>query len=154
MEVWQDLMNVAERGVLVKENTSGGLRQELAHGNHRSARKYEGEVLRTAMTNVALSRAMVFKAEEVERTDGLHVSPVGVVEAKEKIRVIHDLTFERPRRGAGGKPRRSLNVDTDREQVPGCKRDGVLNAILKCVFGLREVQVRGRLTDPYPEDGC
>lgn len=43
----------------------GDVRQELAYDNYRSV-KYEGEVLRKAMSDVAMSLAMVFRVEEVE----------------------------------------------------------------------------------------
>lgn len=61
-----------------------------------------------------MGQAMVIKAEEAERVDGLCISPVEVME-KEKIRVVHDLILEGPRTGPGGKPRRSVNTDTNGE---------------------------------------
>lgn len=51
--------------------------------------------------------------------------------------VIHDLTFEGPRRSAGRGTRRSANADTGWEQVPGCELGCVLDAILNCMLGLR-----------------
>ena len=59
------------------------------------------------------------------------------MEEKEKIRVVNDLTFDGPRGGVGDGPGRSVNADTDWEQVPGTELGEVLDAILKRVLGLR-----------------
>ena len=143
---WRDLVNVAEKGVPIAVKQGGDLQREVAYGNHRSVEKHEAEVFRKAMLDVALGRAMVFKVEEAGCIDGIRISPVGVVEEKEKIRVIHDLTFEGPSKGCGGKPMRSVNADTDWGQVPGCELGGVLDAILKRVLGLRaKFGVRARI---------
>ena len=40
------------------------------------------------------------------------------MEEKEKIRVVNDLTFDGPRGGVGDGPGRSVNADTNWEQVP------------------------------------
>lgn len=56
-----------DKRVPVAVSTDGDLRQELAYDNHRSARKYKGEVLRKAISDVAMGRAMAFKAEEAGR---------------------------------------------------------------------------------------
>ena len=86
----------------------------------------------------------MFNVEDVGRIDVIRISPVGVVE--EKIRVIHYLTFEEPRRNSWGKPMRSVNAYTDCGQVRGCELGGVLDAILKRVMWLRaELGVRERI---------
>lgn len=46
------------------------------------------------------------------------------------------MTSDSPWSSASGGPRRSVNVDTDWEQVPGCGLSGVLEAILKHMIGL------------------
>lgn len=79
----------------------------------------------------------MFKVKDAERIEGLRISPEGVVEEKEKIRVVHDLTFDGPRSGAGGEPRRSVNEATAWEQVPGYKFGGLVEVILKHIIGLR-----------------
>lgn len=75
----------------------------LADTNHRSLPKYEVEVLRKAVFDVALIRSPVFKAGEAERTGGLRISALSVVEEKEKTCVTHELTFGGPRSGVDGK---------------------------------------------------
>lgn len=69
-------------------------------------------MLKKATSDVTLGRA-VFRAEDTERANRLHMSVVRVLEEKERIRWTHDLTFEGPRRGADGKPKRTVDVDTD-----------------------------------------
>lgn len=96
-------MKEAKTGLLVRVRTVGERRQEMSYGNHWSVQKYKEEVLRKAMADVEMGRAMVFKAEDGER---IH----GVVEEKERF-VIHDLTFG----GPGSKPIRTANEDTDWE---------------------------------------
>lgn len=76
-------------------NSGEILGQEFPFGNNRNVRKYEVEVLRKGQW-------MVFRAEDAGYFDGQHVSPVGVVEEKEKISVIYELTFKGRRRGARG----------------------------------------------------
>ena len=96
---------------------------ELAYGNHRSAHKHRGEVLRKAATDVAMGRTIVFKTTQEHEVEGLRISPVGVIEEKEKLRMIHDLTIggqANAREGGGGGRQgsvpvpegRSVNADT------------------------------------------
>lgn len=76
--------------------------------------------------------------------------PVRVVEEKENIHMIHDLTLKGSRNGVGGEPRRSVDVKTDWAQVLGRELGGVLDVTLKRVIGLRanfEVDAR----NVYPE---
>lgn len=56
-----------EKGIPAGVKTGGDLRQELVCGNHRSVRKYKWEVLRKAMPDLAVGRAMVFKVKDAER---------------------------------------------------------------------------------------
>lgn len=79
MERWQGLVKVGTKW--------GSGRGRQARKFHQSMRKYERDILRKAMYNVALARAMVFNAEEADRTDRFRISPVGVVEKKAKVRV-------------------------------------------------------------------
>ena len=79
------------------------------------------------MADIALGRAIVFPVTRAKDTVGLRISPVGVVEEKEKLRVIHDLTFcgngadERGKKASGemestATPEtgdRSVNADMD-----------------------------------------
>ena len=55
------------------------------------------------MADVAGGRAIVFPKEQAGQIPGLRVSPIGVVEEREKIRVIHDMTFEHKDGRGGGR---------------------------------------------------
>lgn len=79
----------------------------------------------------------MFKVEDAERLQRLRISPMEVVEENRTIHVIHYLTFEGPWSGAAGEPKRSVNVNTDWEQVPGCEMGGELDASLERTLGLR-----------------
>lgn len=81
------------------------LRQELQYGSHWSVRMYKREV--------TMSEAIVFKVKDAERIQGLLILPFEVVEEKGKLGVIHDFTFDGPRRGEDGEPNRSVNIDID-----------------------------------------
>ena len=81
------------------------MRSELASGNHKSTFKNRGEVLKKAATDVATGRIIVFPPTQVHEVKGLQILPVGVVEEKEKLRVIHYFTFggqENAREEGGG----------------------------------------------------
>ena len=102
---------------------------ELAYGNHRSALKHRGEVLRKAATDVAMGRTIALPAAQAHEVEAMRISPVGVVEEREKLRVIHGLTFggqASAREGRGGGRQvvvtlpegRSVNADTDWQKVP------------------------------------
>lgn len=82
------------------------------------------EVFRKVITDVPVGRATVLTVKEAERIEGLRISLLVVVDEKDKIRVIHDVTFKGPRVGAGRESRRSV-TDTDWEQVPECELGGV-----------------------------
>lgn len=104
-------MKVGEEGDSCRRKLGRDLRQELAYRNHRSVHKYKGDMLRKAISDVALGRAMVLKAKKVERMDGLRISPVEVVE-KKKVRVIHDLSFERRELLAGSQRSQLTSIRT------------------------------------------
>lgn len=52
---------------LVGIQMGGNLRQGLAYGNHHRVRKNEGGVLRIAVSDMAVGRAMGFMVENKER---------------------------------------------------------------------------------------
>ena len=145
------LERIAREGVPADIRTGGDLASELAYGNHRSAAKYGEEVIAKAAADVALGRAVVFPVTRAEDIVGLRISPLGVVEEKEKLRVIHDLTFcgnkadERAREAPGERKStatpetgaRSVNEDTDWERVPKCALAGVMTEIIARILGLR-----------------
>ena len=64
-------------------------------------------------------RAICFPEKQAEHVPRLLVSPVGELEEREKIRIIHDVTFEH---GNGGG---SVRSTTDWEKLPACALVGV-----------------------------
>ena len=64
------------------------------------------------VADVAGGRAIVFPKKQAGQVPGLRVSPVGVVEEREKIRIIHDMTFEHG--NVGG----SVTSTTDWDEIP------------------------------------
>lgn len=86
------LERIAREGITTGIQTRGISGKELAYGHHRRATEYRAEVLTKAKTGVALGRYRVFPVAQAKGMVGLRISPVGMVEGKEKLRVIHDLT--------------------------------------------------------------
>ena len=82
------LEKIAREGVPAEVGAGGNLGSELAYENHRGALKHRGEVLRKAATDVAMGRTIVFPATQEHEVEGLPISSVGVVDEKEKLRVI------------------------------------------------------------------
>ena len=77
------LEKIARDGVPDEVGAGGNLGSELAYGNHRSALKHRGQVLRKAATDVAMGRTIVLPAAQAQEVEGLRISPVGVVEKRE-----------------------------------------------------------------------
>ena len=88
------LRHIVPVGVPVDVRPGGNLTKELTYGKHSSAQKFQVAVWEKAVGDVASGRAIVFPKEQAGQVEGLRVSPVGVVEEREKIRIIHDLTRE------------------------------------------------------------
>ena len=87
------LEKITREGLPAEIWAEGSLKSELEYGNHTSALKHAGEVLKIAVTDVAMCRTIVFLVAQAQETRGLRIK---------KLRVIHDLTFGgRERRGAG-----------------------------------------------------
>ena len=86
--------HVARVGMPVNVQPGGNLMKELTYGNHSSAQNFNVAVWEKAVEDVASGRAKFFPKEQAGQVEGLLVSPVGVVEEQEKIRVIHDITCE------------------------------------------------------------
>lgn len=94
--------------VPVGVSTSVDLRQDFTYGSNRNLRKYEGEVVRKAIPDMAVGQTMVFQAEEVERIDGLRITQVEILE---EFVLVLGLTFQGPQGSAGRKQRSSVNAD-------------------------------------------
>ena len=92
-------------GVPVDVGPGGDLEREMAYGNQSSADKHASEVWEKAVGVVKTRTAIVVPARLAGLVRGLRVNPVGLVEEKGKMRVIHDSTFsgnsEQKKGGAG-----------------------------------------------------
>ena len=97
----EQLKHIARVGVPVDVLLGGDLVKELEYGNHWSANKFGEAVWEMAVADVARGRTTVFPNEQAEQIPWLRASPVGVVEERDKIRIIHDMIFEH-RDGHGG----------------------------------------------------
>lgn len=88
-------------------------------------------MLRKVIADAAVDRAIVFKIEDTERIQGLRISPVRAVEEEGGICAIYYLALRRSAAHKEIVPRRSVNADTDWQQVSRCELGGVLDEILK-----------------------
>lgn len=66
-----------------------------------------------AVGRVASGRAMVFRKSRAKEIGGLRISPMGVVQEKGNMRIIHDLTFRGIQNSGGGEQARPVNATTD-----------------------------------------
>lgn len=106
-----------------------------------SARTYGGEIIKKVATEVATGRTIVFPVMQAQEIRRLQISPFGVVEGKEKLRVTHNLTFGhqstvRERKRAGRQEllfdpeRRSVNADTYWQKILWFRLAGVMSKSL------------------------
>ena len=100
------LRDKARVGVPVDVWPRGDLTQELAYGNHSSVQKFSDDVWGKRWRTWRGAGRWFSQKKQAEQVPGLRVSPVGVVEEREKMRIIH-MTFEH---GNGGV---SVNSTTD-----------------------------------------
>lgn len=89
------LRRIAHVEVPVNVRPAGDLAKELAYENYPSAGREK------AVADVAGGRTIGFSKEQAGQIPGFRVSPVGVVEEREHIIIIHDMNFEH-RDGQGG----------------------------------------------------
>ena len=99
-----NLKQIARVGVPVDVLPGGDLAKGLAYENHPSTETIVKAVWEKAEADVAGDRVLVSSKEQTGQVPGLRVSPAGVVEGREKIIIIHDMTFEH-RSGQGGRGR-------------------------------------------------
>ena len=137
-----NLRHIARVGVPVDVRPGGNLTKEFTYGNHFSAQNFHVAVWDKAVADVASDCAIVLPKEQVGQVKGMRVSPVGVVEERENIRIIHDMTFEH-RDGRGGG---SVNSTTDWDEIPTCALAGVMHEVVQRVLRLRvKVEDRARV---------
>ena len=85
-----------------------------------------------SVAEVAGGPAIVFPKEQAGQVQMLQVSSVAVVEEREKMRIIHDMTFEQ----SGGDEGGSGNSTTDWDEIPACELEGVMHEVSHLIFGL------------------
>jgi len=127
----KQLLRALSPGVPVDVQAGGCLTDEMAYGNHSSARAHTQQIVDKIVSDVILGRALVFDVAFIREILGLRVSPLGVVE-EPKFRIVHDLTF-----AAAG--RTSVNADTDFAQAPECLLGHVLFDILSRIVFLPQL---------------
>ena len=109
----------------------GHFREEAEYGNHPSAGGHADDIAKTVVADMITGRALVFNANFIHEIQGIHSSPLGVVE-EPKFQIIHELTF------AGSGNRSSINEDTDFDCAPPCELGYVLRDVLLRVLYLRQ----------------
>lgn len=67
--------------------------KELAYGNHRSTERLSEEVWEKMTGDVVAGKAIAFPVAQARGIIGLRFSPLGVVQEKDKRRIVYDLTF-------------------------------------------------------------
>lgn len=78
------LERIARVGVSVDVGPSGTFDQELKYANHSSVRTFLSYATETTIGGVVEERARVFPISQARKIQGPRISPVGVVEEKEK----------------------------------------------------------------------
>ena len=71
MELWKDLVRIAESRAPVDIRQEEDLCQEMTFENHHNATEREAEVLRKALRERVLGRAMVFRTKDARQIDNL-----------------------------------------------------------------------------------
>lgn len=62
-------------------------------------------MLNKVVTDGAMGKIIMFPVTQAQQIKGLPISPVGMMEEKEKLRLIHELTFGEKEGKRGGKER-------------------------------------------------
>ena len=128
-----NLRHIARVGVSVDVRPDGDLTKELTYGNRSSAQKFHVAAWEKEVAGVASGRAIVFPKEQAGKVEGWRVSPVRVVEEREKLRIIYDMTFEH-RDGSGGG---SVNSTTDWDVISKCALAGEMHDMVQRALELR-----------------
>ena len=132
------LMQAVYDGVPVSVVPGGDLDAALIYGNHSSASPHQQTLRKRLIEDLVHGRVVVLHKSAARKIKHLRVSPLAVVESKDKTRVILDLSF-----GAGGDGDgwKGVNGDTCFETAPISEIGGVLPNILRqIVFLMNETQ--------------
>ena len=77
---------------------------------------------------------MILPLDQAEDIRGLRISPVGVVEGKDKRRIAHVMTFGGSKATGGSG---SVNATTGWSKIPQCELSEVMKDVIKRILGLR-----------------
>lgn len=106
--------------VPVGVNSGGDFAKELAYRNRRSAERFSEEVWEQVTGGVATGRAIAFSVAQECGIIGLRVSPLGMVQERDKRCLNHDLTFETKPEAPGELGSTPVNAMTDWDKIPEC----------------------------------
>jgi hypothetical protein len=134
----EEVVREIEQGgvqVPLKQDMDGKIRRQdlparVAYGCHKSAKIYAVHVDKKVVTDIIKGWAFAVPRSSWEYIPNLYISPVGAVCQKEKVRVVHDLTF-------------SLNNDTslnemvDKDLLPECDIGSVFDRFAERAYGWR-----------------
>ena len=107
----------------------------LRRGNHPSACAHAPEVWKRLLTDVTTGRVLLLPVSMALALPLLHLCPIGAIAQKDKVRVIHDLTYSLHL--GRGEVCPGLNSLTDLSQVPPTDIGGVFAAVCRRAYGLR-----------------
>lgn len=124
-------------GILVplKRDVDGRIRRQdlparLSYGCHKSARIYAAHVDKKVAMDLVKGWAFAVPKSSWEYIPDLCISPVGAVCQKEKVRVVHDLTFSMNHDT-------SLNDMVNKELLPECDIGKVFDRFAERAYGWR-----------------
>ncbi len=106
------------------------LEARLTYGAHKSARMYGAHVGQKIINDLVRGWAGIVPKEAWKEIKGLAISPLGAVARKDKVRVVHDLTFE-----LNGDL--SVNGMVDKERLPACDIGRVFDDFVERAYTLR-----------------
>lgn len=121
------LIHAVKHGVPVDVIEGGNLDAALQYGNHSSTLQHGDLLLERLIEDVASGRVLPLHRSVAHAIRGLRISPLAVVDERQKSRVILDLTV-----GAG------VNKDTDFDKAPVCDLGDVIFRFIAQTCARRE----------------